>query len=72
MLTAVRIGSIIDVKRDPYLFTLYGVLVILSLFLSIYFVFQTSHAVIRPLRNLNSRMNEVIEQENTNEIDFRG
>ena len=33
---------------------------ILSLFLSTYCVFQTSHTVIKPLRILNMRMNEIL------------
>ena len=44
------------------------VTLVLSLILSTYCVFQTSHAVIKPLRVLNMRMNEILQEENYNEV----
>lgn len=44
------------------------VALVLSLLLSAYCVFQTSHAVIKPLRILNMRMNEILQEENYNEV----
>lgn len=41
---------------------------IVSLILSTYCVFQTSHAVIKPLRILNMRMNEILQANNYNEV----
>ena len=41
---------------------------IVSLFLSTYCVFQTSHAVIKPLRVLNMRMTEILQEDNYNEV----
>ena len=41
---------------------------VLSLLLSTYCVFQTSHAVIKPLRILNMRMNEILQADNYNEV----
>ena len=41
---------------------------VLSLLLSTYCVFQTSHAVIKPLRILNQRMNEILKANNYNEL----
>ena len=43
---------------------------ILSLLLSTYCVFQTSHAVIKPLRILNTRMNEIMQEGNYNEVNL--
>ena len=40
---------------------------ILSFLLSIYCVFQTSHTVVRPLRVLNARMNEILQSNNLND-----
>ena len=39
-----------------------------SLLLSTYCVFHTSHAVIKPLRILNMRMNEILQANNYNEV----
>lgn len=41
---------------------------VLSLILSTYCVFQTSHAVIKPLRILNTRMNEILQANNYNDV----
>ena len=40
------------------------VTLIVSLLLSTYCVFQTSHTVIKPLRILNMRMNEILQEDN--------
>ena len=68
---SIKIGKLAELK-DLWIYSGYFVLITFSISLSVYFVFQTSHAVIRPLRTLNLRMIEVIEQENINEGDFGG
>ena len=44
------------------------VTLIMSLLLSTYCVFQTSHAVIKPLRVLNMRMNEILQSGDYSEV----
>ena len=44
------------------------VTLILSLLLSTYCIFQTSNAVLKPLRVLNMRMNEILQDDNFDEV----
>ena len=44
------------------------VTLIASLSLTAVCVFQTSHSVIKPLRQLNSRMREILESDNLSEV----
>ena len=46
--------------RDLLYYGAIFTILVLSLLLSTYCVFQTSHAVIKPLRALNMRMNEIL------------
>ena len=41
-----------------------------SLLLATIFLYQTAHAIIKPLRVLNTRMNEILKAENYNGVDF--
>ena len=43
---------------------------VLSLLASTYCVFQTSSAVIKPLANLNQRMNEILQEDNFNDFNL--
>jgi hypothetical protein len=47
-----------------------GVTLALSLLFSTYCIFKTSHTVIKPLRVLNERMNEILADNNHNEIEM--
>ena len=47
-----------------------GAAMLIMIVLSIYCVFQASHSVIRPLRKLNSRMREIIDQGKFQQIDI--
>ena len=42
----------------------------LTLFLATICLYQTAHAIIKPLRVLNTRMNEILKADNYNEVDF--
>ena len=60
----------IDVKNfevsDLRYYAAIFVTLVISLLLSTYCVFQTSHAVIKPLRILNMRMNEILQDDSYN------
>ena len=56
----VKVFMLEDLKYYGAIF----VTLIVSLLLSTYCVFQTSHTVIKPLRILNMRMNEILQEDN--------
>lgn len=51
-------------------FSIIIITLILSLCLSTYCVFQTSHHVIKPLRILNTRMMEILQQDNYDSVNL--
>ena len=68
--------SIIEVKvfewSDIKYYSAILLTLIISLLLSTYCVFQTSHAVIKPLRVLNMRMNEILQDDNYDQSALEG
>ena len=70
------IDEVIDLKAFEWSdMKFYGsvfVILVVSLMLSTYCIFQTSHAVIKPLRVLNQRMNEILQAENFDEVQLDG
>ena len=54
--------------EDWWRYILILVTLIVSLGLTAICVFQTSHSVIKPLRQLNSRMREILESDTLNEV----
>ena len=58
--------------KDMKYYSAIFVTLILSLVLSTYCVFQTSHAVIKPLRVLNMRMSEILQEDNNAEVALEG
>ena len=63
--------SVFEVN-DLIYYSLIAAALVLSLLLSTYCVFQTSHQVIRPLRILNTRMNEILQEDNYDSLDLDG
>lgn len=55
---------------DLKFYALIVVSLALSLLLATIFLYQTVHAIIKPLRVLNTRMNEILKADNYNECDF--
>lgn len=53
-------------SKDLWYYVIIVTTLIASLFLTTCCVFQTSHAIIKPLRVLNTRMNEILEEDNYN------
>ena len=51
-------------KRQVWLI----VILVLSIIMSAFCIFQTSHILIRPLRQLNSKMREILESKAQREI----